>query len=94
MATSHPRVTADPPPVAIFQQFGDSALVFQLRAWVDNVDDWLTTGSELHSEVAAAFEAEGIEIPFPQRDVHIRPALSSDTSSEAARGAAPREPEK
>jgi small-conductance mechanosensitive channel len=36
------------------------------------MDDWLTTGSELHAAVAAALSEEGIEIPFPQRDLHVR----------------------
>jgi small-conductance mechanosensitive channel len=72
VAKEHSKVDTDPAPVAIFQGFGDSALNFQLRAWVANMDDWLTTGSELHAAVAAALSEEGIEIPFPQRDLHVR----------------------
>ncbi|NNL84376.1 MAG: mechanosensitive ion channel, partial [Myxococcales bacterium] len=72
VAKEHSKVDSDLAPVAIFQGFGDSALNFQLRAWVANMDDWLTTGSELHAGVAAALTEAGIEIPFPQRDLHVR----------------------
>jgi potassium-dependent mechanosensitive channel len=71
VATAHPKAVSDPPPVALCIGFGESALNFQLRAWT-RVDDAESFRSELAIAVHAAVAAAKIEIPFPQRDVHIR----------------------
>jgi small-conductance mechanosensitive channel len=57
--------------VALCIGFGESALNFQLRAWT-RVDDAESFRSELTISVHAALAAAKIEIPLPQRDVHIR----------------------
>jgi len=72
VATANPRVLASPAPSAFFLHFGDSALEFELRVYVETIDQRLTTQHELHVSLAAAFKKAGIEIPFPQRDVHVR----------------------
>jgi potassium-dependent mechanosensitive channel len=77
-ATTHPRVLAQPAPIALFIGFGDSALSFELRVWTDRFEDWLVIRSELGGAVYDALNAAGIEIPFPQRVVQIKegtPAL-------------------
>ena len=51
--------------------FGDSALEFELRAYLNDLEERLETGSELRKAIFAAFKAAGIEIPYPQRDVHM-----------------------
>jgi potassium-dependent mechanosensitive channel len=71
VAKASPEVLEDPPPLALFRGFGDSALNFELRVWTG-----LTTYLEVHSRIAIALNAAlreaAIEIPFPQRDLHIK----------------------
>jgi potassium-dependent mechanosensitive channel len=68
----HPMVAANPAPQVLFLRFGESSLDFELRVWVTDVDQMLTTRSDLHQEIDRRFREEGIEIAFPQRDVHFR----------------------
>jgi small-conductance mechanosensitive channel len=71
VAKASSDVLEDPPPLALFRGFGDSALNFELRVWTG-----LTTYLEVHSRIAIAVNAAlleaAIEIPFPQRDLHIK----------------------
>ncbi|MFG0254549.1 MAG: hypothetical protein ACF787_05560, partial [Rhodopirellula sp. JB053] len=62
----------DPPPVATFEGFGDSALNMVLRAYLPSLDNRLEVIHQLHTNINNAFQEEGIEIAFPQRDLHIR----------------------
>jgi small-conductance mechanosensitive channel len=71
VARSNPGVLPDPPPIVLFLGFGDSALNFQIRAWTARFEEWVRTRSDLGLAVQAALKAEGIDIPFPQRDVRI-----------------------
>jgi small-conductance mechanosensitive channel len=71
VATAHPKALSDPPPLALCTGFGDSALKFELRVWT-SVDDAESFLSQLAIAVHGALSAAKIEIPFPQRDVHIR----------------------
>ncbi len=69
VARAHPSVLDDPEPVALFCGFGDSSLDFELRCWTT---EWF---QRVRSEVAVGIDRAlveaGIEIPFPQRDVHV-----------------------
>ena len=67
-------VLREPAPSAFFVGFGDSALDFEIRAFVDAFDKRLRVRHEIHVAVARALADAGIEIPFPQRDLHIRSA--------------------
>jgi small-conductance mechanosensitive channel len=71
-AFAHEGVLKDPPPEALFMEFGDSSLDFELRIWVQDI----RLRMEMRSTVLAAIELRlrdaGIEIPFPQRDLHLR----------------------
>jgi small-conductance mechanosensitive channel len=71
-ALTVPGVIPEPAPLALFKNFGDSALDFEVRAWTDRFEDWLIIKSRLGVAVNAAFKDAGIAIPFPQRDVTIR----------------------
>jgi len=71
VATAHPKTLADPAPLALCTGFGDSALKFELRAWT-GLDDAESLLSDLAIAVHGALADAKIEIPFPQRDVHIR----------------------
>jgi potassium efflux system protein len=65
-------VLRDPPPQVFFLGFGDSALSFELRAFVRTVDRLFPARHDLHMSVDKAFREAGIEIAFPQRDLHLR----------------------
>ena len=73
--------------------FGESSLDFSVRAWTDDFDQWLAIRSEMAIEIHRALSEAGIEIPFPQRDLHLRslaPGLESKLAAavQAAPGAA------
>jgi small-conductance mechanosensitive channel len=68
---THPQVLETPPPRVFLLGFGDSALDFELRCIVANVEDSLIVKSDLHFDVLARFKAAGIVIPYPQREVRL-----------------------
>jgi small-conductance mechanosensitive channel len=70
VAKKHKKVIADPEPVALFDQLGDSSLDFRLLFWVP-VEFAVLTKSELSIAVYNAFGENNITIPFPQRDVNF-----------------------
>ena len=70
-AGSVPGVLPDPRPLALFLGFGDSALQFELRFWAPAWETYLVLTSQVAVAVNDALKAEGIEIPFPQRAVHL-----------------------
>ncbi len=70
IAQRHPRVHADPAPLARLDGCGESALNFVLRVWCDS-DDYWDVRFDLLEQVKQAFDEQGIEIPFPQMDVHL-----------------------
>ncbi len=75
VAERHPQVITDgraPPPKVMFLAFGDSALLFDLRCFISDVNSRLTVRSELNYAIDAAFRAKGIQIPFPQQDVYVK----------------------
>jgi small-conductance mechanosensitive channel len=74
VARAHPDVLSDPAPQALFTGFGESSLDFELRAWTALFDNYVVTQSQLGVAVSRALAEAGIEIPFPQRDVHLRSA--------------------
>ncbi len=71
---ANPNVLEEPAPSVYFMGFGDSSLNYEIRAYVDATKKRLRTTHELNVAIAAALAAAGIEIPFPQRDLHIRSA--------------------
>jgi len=72
-ATEHPAVLATPEAWVIFNNFGPSSLDFIVRFWVRHVDLALSTSSEIREAIDLKFREHGVEIPFPQMDVHVRP---------------------
>jgi small-conductance mechanosensitive channel len=61
-----------PEPVVLFREFGDSSLNFELRVFLNNIDKRLRVISEINFAIDKAFREAGIEIPFPQRDLHVK----------------------
>ncbi len=74
IAEEHPDVLRRPKPIVLFNEFGASSLDFILRVWINDIDNSLSTLSDLRFAVDNAFRKEGIEIAFPQLDLHIRSA--------------------
>jgi potassium efflux system protein len=72
IARDSPRVLRDPPPQVFFLGFGDSSLSFELRAFIRTAEQLFPVRHELHMSVDQAFREAGIEIAFPQRDLHLR----------------------
>jgi len=73
-AHAHPTVLADPRPRVSFKGFGDSALDFELLVWTREPQLQNALTSDLNHLVLAALRRHGIEIPYPQRDLHLRSA--------------------
>lgn len=69
---NHNKTLEQPGPQVLFMGFGDSALDFELRAFIASFEDRFPVLDALHNDINKALAAEGITIPFPQRDVHIK----------------------
>lgn len=71
VANEHEKVLEEPGPSVRFEGFGESSLDFALQCWIPDapIDD--EVASDLRFAILAAFRAQGIGIPYPQRDVHI-----------------------
>ena len=67
----HPHVLNEPPWGIWFTDFGDSSLNLFIRYWILNYKEKFTVVDEINMEINRRFEEEKIEIPFPQRDVHM-----------------------
>ena len=72
LAEQHPLVLKDPAPSVVFQGFGADSLNFEIRALLADINYGLTVRSELNHQVYEVLTANGIEIPFGQRDIWIR----------------------
>ena len=72
VARQHPDVLRKPAPKAIFRGFGESALDFELRAYIPDINYWPRAITELNMLIDRRLRDNGIEIAFPQRDIHVR----------------------
>jgi len=80
VAANHSEVLANPEPRVRFRLFGESSLNFELLVWIAKPIDRGRVSHELNCDVYKALRKNQIEIPFPQRDLHVRtmPAPTSD----------------
>jgi small-conductance mechanosensitive channel len=85
-ARDNRHVIDDPAPMALLLGFGESSLNFELRGFVADTDYYLDVISDLHFAIERAFREAGIEIPFPQRDLHFRESLRLPAADEGGRG--------
>ena len=69
---ANPRVVAEPPPQIFFAAYGESSLEFTIWVHLRAPDDRIPATHELNSAIFETFRQHGIEIPFPQRDLHVR----------------------
>ncbi|HKL27342.1 MAG TPA: mechanosensitive ion channel domain-containing protein [Desulfuromonadales bacterium] len=74
VALDNDRVLNDPKPKTWFREFGDSSLNFVLLCWIPNAANKYDITSELNHGIDRIFRENGVEIPFPQRDLHLRSA--------------------
>jgi len=83
-ATEHPRSLPNPTPIAVFQDFGDSALLFEVRFWIryDEQTDRSRIKSDLRFRINELFAENGIVIAFPQIDVHFDPIGPGESARE------------
>jgi small-conductance mechanosensitive channel len=77
VAKGQSRVLDTPAPTVNFNSFGDSSLNFELRIWTKELWEYDALKSDIRFGIDEAFRREGITIPFPQRDLHVK---SSDIS--------------
>jgi small-conductance mechanosensitive channel len=89
VANAHPDIIPHPAVVVLFTGFGDSSLDFVVRGWTADFERWVNVRSELMVAIAEALQKAEIEIPFPQRDLHVRSidaavarSLSAEESSQ------------
>jgi len=94
VAADHEKVLTDPTPWALFTGFGESSLDFELRIWVLQFDDGMQVASDVSVALNRALAEAGIEIPFPQRDLHFKSggapsvAVEPEPTTEGAGGSA------
>tara|TARA_B100000809_G_scaffold187176_1_gene185426 strand:+ start:3058 stop:5526 length:2469 start_codon:yes stop_codon:yes gene_type:complete len=69
---NHPEIESDPVPNVLFQELGDSSLNFRMLFWTSEYDQWIRIKSDVLFQVFDDFKVAGIEIPFPQSDLHLR----------------------
>ena len=77
--SEHPGVLKKPEPTVLFSEFGDSSLNFILAGWTTSyIDRPGQLKSEINYAIHEIFKQHNIEIPFPQRDIHIRSRLTKE----------------
>lgn len=82
-ARHNPLILAYPAPQVLFMDMGDSGLALELRVFLRDINNFLIVRSDLMFEIYTNLREAGIEIPFPQRDIHIRTIRATDTGPEA-----------
>ena len=75
---AQPDVLESPEPEVRFLEFGDSSLNFELLVWSDEPPNYHRLRSKLNYAIDAAFRDKGVEIPFPQRDLHLKTPTPQD----------------
>jgi small-conductance mechanosensitive channel len=74
-AVTHPKVLQDPAPDVLLAGFGDSAWNMKLRVWLPDAHRLYVIRSEINCAIVRLFRERGIEIPFPQQDLHVRSSI-------------------
>lgn len=87
IADKRREILSYPAPQVVFMDFGASSLDFELRYFLRDIGDVLSVGSAVRFEILERFRADGVEIPFPQQDVHFRDIdRLADAIRDAGRG--------
>jgi len=77
LAAEHPDVIKDPASDVLFLKFGDSSLDLDLVVWTATPDNQGRIRNQLNYAIYEAFTKEGIQIPFPQRDLHLKTTVAA-----------------
>ena len=95
-AHEHPEIARWPQAHVLFMDFGDHGLIFELRCYARDVDNFLTAPSDLRFMIDARLRAAGITIPLPAQDIYVRtvpwpdaPEAQADTPAHTAAGTPP-----
>jgi len=72
VANSADWVSKQPPPKVVVKHFGESAVDLQLRVWINNARQRMNTISYITDRVKSAFDEQGVEIPYPKRDIYVK----------------------
>jgi len=75
VADENKHVLQKPPPDVHLLEFGESSWKMQLRSWIGDVKDYPQIRNELNQAIVRKFREYGVEIPFPQRDLHVRSSV-------------------
>jgi small-conductance mechanosensitive channel len=84
-AIRNPHALADPPPIIRVASFGESGIDMEVRTWIEDVSYKLVALSWTNLEIWRAFKGNGIQIPFPQVDLHVVPPPAPRTRAPDAR---------
>lgn len=80
VAEANPGVLKNPAPDVLFDNFGDSSLGFNIRVWTDEYSDKpKLLKSQLYFEIFRKFKEHGVEIPYPQRDLHLKSGFAKES---------------
>jgi small-conductance mechanosensitive channel len=72
VAGENPVVLKTPEPDVLLDSFGESSWNMKLRVWLPSPDNYYKIRSDINCAIVRKFKQEGIEIPYPQRDLHVR----------------------
>jgi potassium efflux system protein len=86
VAVGTPGIAPEPAPAIVFKGFGANSLDFGIRSWTNQFGDWVTIRTEMTARVYETLQREGIEIPFPQQDLHLR-SVSPEAATRLAAAA-------
>jgi len=75
VARESDKVLKSPPPLVHFMGFGDSSWNMRLRCWIANPKEHWQITSDINCTIVRKFRENGVEIPFPQRDLHVRSSI-------------------
>jgi small-conductance mechanosensitive channel len=84
-AQGHDKVLKDPAPNAIFENFGESSLDFDLLFWCTDIWGMEQTSSDIRCRITALFKENNIEIPFPQRDINFKNLVKIESTGSEKR---------
>jgi small-conductance mechanosensitive channel len=68
----HEHIMRYPPPVVLVHQFAESSVDLRILFWTKDFDTWVQLKSEIMAAVYRNFAVDGMQIPFPQRDLHVK----------------------
>jgi potassium efflux system protein len=66
------KILKTPPSKVLMQTFGDSSIDFRVLFWVESIEFWIDVRAEIMTAIFKSFSENGIEIPFPKRDLYLK----------------------